>query len=149
MLAANGFDVMGIDPAKTAISDAKAKVIKQNIKVNFLVGNILQLDQFFKEGEFDVVIDSGLFHVMTDEKRPIFARQVYRVLKTEGKYFMLCFSDKEPEGCGPRRISKAEIEGTFKPFFKIIYIKDAAFESLFESGSRRACLLSAVKKGQG
>jgi ubiquinone/menaquinone biosynthesis C-methylase UbiE len=56
---------------------------------------------------------------MKDEERPVFARQIHRVLKPGGKYFMLCFSDKEPEGYGPRRISKAEIEHTFTPLFKI------------------------------
>lgn len=40
---------------------------------------------------------------------------------------MLCFSDKEPEGYGPRRISKDEIEHTFTPLFNIIYIKDQMF----------------------
>ena len=75
------------------------------------------------EAEFDIVIDSGLFHAMTDEERPVFARQIHRVLKPGGKYFMLSFSDKEPEGYGPRRISKAEIKRTFTPLFNIIYIK--------------------------
>jgi hypothetical protein len=58
---------------------------------------------------------------MTDEERPIFARQVHRMLKPGGKYFMLSFSDKVPGGYGLRRISKAEIERTFTPLFNIIY----------------------------
>ncbi len=55
-----------------AINDAKAKAIKHNVKVNFVVGNILQMERLFTEAEFDIVIDSGLFHVMTDEERPVF-----------------------------------------------------------------------------
>lgn len=145
MLAVNGCDVTGIDLAENAISDAKAKSIERSVKVNFVAGNVLQMDRFFEEGEFDVVIDSGLFHVMTDEERPVFARQVHRVLKEGGKYFMLCFSDKEPEGQGPRRVSKAEIEATFTPLFSIKYIKDATFDSLFGMGNRKAYLLSAVR----
>lgn len=145
MLAMNGCDVTGIDLVKDAISDAKAKAIERRVKVNFVVGNVLQMDRLFMEDEFDVVIDSGLFHVMTDEERPVFARQVHRVLKAGGKYFMLCFSDKEPDGYGPRRVSKAEIESIFTPLFKIIYIKDAAFDSRLGSDSRKAYLLSAVR----
>ncbi len=145
MLALNGFDVTGIDLVKDAISDARAKAIEHHVKVNFVVGDVLQMDRLFAEGEFDAVIDSGLFHVMTDEERPVFARQVHRVLKTGGKYFMLCFSDKEPPGQGPRRVSKAEIEHTFTSLFKIIYIKDSAFESRFGTGRREAYLLSAVR----
>lgn len=58
---------------------------------------------------------------------------------------MLCFSDEEPGEYGPRRVSKIEIEETFTPFFEIIYIKDAYFDSRFGSGQRKAYLLSAVK----
>ena len=42
---------------------------------------------------------------------------------------MLCFSDQEPEGFGPRRISKKEIRETFARVFKIDYIKEASFAS--------------------
>jgi len=146
MLAMNGCDVTGIDLAEDAISDAKAKAAERRVKVNFAVGNVLQMDRLLEEGEFDIVIDSGLFHVMTDEKRPVFARQVHRVLKDGGKYFMLCFSDKEPgEYELPRRVSKAEIESTFSPLFNIVYIKDEVFDSLLNPSSRKAYLLSATR----
>jgi ubiquinone/menaquinone biosynthesis C-methylase UbiE len=145
MLAMNGCDITGIDLVEDAISDAKAKAIERLVKVNFIVGDVLQLDRFFMDGEFDIVIDSGLFHVMTDEERPVFVKQVHRVLKAGGKYFMLCFSDKEPEGYGPRRVSKAEIEHIFMPRFNIIYIKDTAFDSMAGPGSRKAYLLSAIR----
>ena len=145
MLSMSGCDVTGIDIVKGAISDAKGKAIERHVNVNFVVGNVLQMDRLFRKDEFDVVIDSGLFHTMTDEERLVFARQVLRVLKKGGKYFMLCFSDKEPDGTGPRRVSKAEIESTFTPLFSINYIKDVAFDSLFGPGSRKAYLLSASK----
>lgn len=146
ILAMSGCDVTGIDLAENAISDAKLKAIERHVKINFVSGNVLQMDQIFREGEFDIVIDSGLFHVMTDEERPVFAQQVHRVLKKDGKYFMLCFSDKEPgEYELPRRVSKAEIESTFSPLFDIIYIKDAVFDSLLKPSHRKAYLLSATR----
>ncbi len=145
MLAINGFDVTGIDIVEDAITDAKAKAIKHHVKVNFVVGNVLQMDRLFMEAEFDTVIDSGLFHVMTDEERPVFAWQIHRVLKSSGKYFMLSFSDKEPEGYGPRRISKAEIEHTFTPLFNIISLKDSAFDSRVGPSSIKAYLMSASR----
>lgn len=145
MLAMSGFEVTGIDLIEDAISDAKAKAIERHVKVSFVAGEVLQMDWLFMEGEFDIVIDAGLFHVMTDDERPVFVRPVHRVLKAGGKYFMLCFSDKEPEGYGPRRVSKAEIERTFTPLFNIIYIKDAAFDSRLGPGSRKAYLLSAIR----
>jgi ubiquinone/menaquinone biosynthesis C-methylase UbiE len=143
MLAMNGCDVTGIDLVEDAISDAKKKVAERHVKVNFLVGDVLKMNQLFREVEFDIVIDSGLFHAMTDGERPNFAQQLHRVLKPGGKYFMLCFSDKEPGDYGPRRISKAEIESTFTPLFDIIYIKDSAFHSRIEPSSSEAYSASA------
>jgi ubiquinone/menaquinone biosynthesis C-methylase UbiE len=145
MLAMNGCEVTGIDLVEDAISDAKAKAVERNVKVNFIAGDVLQMDSLFAEGEFDIVIDSGLFHAMTNEERPVLARQIHRVLKPGGRYFMLCFSDKEPEGPGPRRVSKAEIKDTFSPLFNIVYIKDSAFESLIGQRRREAYLLSAIR----
>jgi hypothetical protein len=67
------------------------------------------------------------------------------VLKPVGKYFMLCFSDKEPGDYGPRRISKAEIELTFKSLFNIIYIKDSTFDTGVGPSSIKAYLVSAIR----
>ncbi|AKB72547.1 class I SAM-dependent methyltransferase [Methanosarcina mazei] len=146
ILAMNGCDVIGIDLAENAISDAKAKATERHVKVKFVVEDALQMNRLFEEGEFDVVIDSGLFHVMMDEERPVFVQQVHRVLREGGNYFMLCFSDKEPgEYELPRRLSKAEIESTFSPVFDITYIKEAVFDSLLSPSRRKAYLLSATR----
>ena len=146
MLAINGCDVTGIDLAENAISDAKLKAIERHVNVNFVVGNVLHMDRLFREEEFDVVIDSGLFHVMKDEERPVFVQQVHKVLRKGGKYFMLCFSDKEPgEYELPRRVSKAEIKLIFSPLFDITYIKDVIFDSLLSPSHRKAYLLAATR----
>ena len=144
MLAINECDVAGIDIVEDAIKDAKAKAIKHHVNVNFVVGNVLQMDRLFMEAEFDFVIDSGLFDAMTDEERPVFAQQVHRVLKPGGKYFMLCFSEKEHKVYGLRQISIAEIELTFKSLFNIIYIKDSTFDTGVGPSSIKAYLMFAI-----
>ncbi len=79
----NGCDVTGIDLSEIAISDARAKASERHVNVNFVFGDVLRMDKFFKESEFDVVIDSFLFHTFTDEERPIFARQYTGCLNRE------------------------------------------------------------------
>ena len=71
MLVINGCNVTGIDLVEEAIYDAKAKVKDLHVKVIFAVGNVLSMDQLFMESEFDTVIDLGLFHVMTNEEKPV------------------------------------------------------------------------------
>jgi cyclopropane fatty-acyl-phospholipid synthase-like methyltransferase len=45
---------------------------------------------------FDSVIDSGLFHVFSDEDRKRYVGGLATVLKPGGRLFLLCFSDEEP-----------------------------------------------------
>ncbi len=143
-LAEKGFTVIGVDLTNRAISAAKAKAAKKKLKVDFREGNALSLD--FKDSAFDNVIDSGLFHTFADDDRPVYAREVARVLARRGKYFMLCFSEKEPTNWGgPRRVTRKEIESTFSPLFNINYIQDAVFATRFHNNGGKAYLTSATK----
>ena len=144
-LAERGFSVIGVDLSTRAIDAAKTKGSERKLKVDFRLANALSLD--FKNAYFDNTIDSGLFHTFNDNDRAVFAREIARVLKTDGKYFMLCFSDKEPTNWGgPRRVTREEIEATLSPLFNIDYIKDAYFDTRIHNNGGRAYLTSATKE---
>ena len=143
-LAEKGFSVSGVDLSNRAIAAARAKAAERKMKVDFREGNVLSLD--FKDSTFDNIIDSGLFHTFPDDDRPVYAREVARVLAQRGKYFMLCFSEKEPTNWGgPRRVTRKEIEATFSLFFKINYIREALFATRFHSNGGKAYLTSAMR----
>jgi len=143
-LAEKGFAVTGVDLTNRAIAAARAKAAERKLKVDFREGNALSLD--FKDSVFDNVIDSGLFHTFPDDDRPVYAREVSRVLARRGKYFMLCFSEKEPTNWGgPRRVTRKEIESTFSPLFNINYIREALFATRFHSNGGKAYLTSAIR----
>jgi len=141
----NGFSVTCMDIAHLAIEKGKTKAAKQKAQVDFRVGNALKLQKYFNQEYFNAVVDSGLFHTLDDDERPIFAEQIRRVLVNGGKYFMLCFSDREPGNEGPRRISKKEIEETFSKTLKINYIKDAFFATKWDKKGPKAYLTSMTK----
>jgi ubiquinone/menaquinone biosynthesis C-methylase UbiE len=144
-LAEEGFSVVGVDLATRAIDEARAKATERKLKVDFRLSNALSLD--FESRYFDNTIDSGLFHTFSDNERLVFAHEIARVLTTNGKYFMLCFSDKEPTSWGgPRRITREEIEKTLSPLFDINYIEDAYFATRIHNDGGRAYLTSATKK---
>jgi SAM-dependent methyltransferase len=147
-LAENRFSVVGVDLSNRAIAAARAKAAERKLKVDFQTGNALSLD--FKDGVFENVIDSGLFHTFSDNDRPGYAREIARVLAPRGKYFMLCFSEKEPIGWGgPRRVTREEIETTFRPLFNINYIRDALFATQFHSNGGKAYITSATRNPYG
>lgn len=144
-LAGAGFSVVGVDLSTRAITAAREKAVQKKSNADFRLGNALSLD--FRDGDFDDVIDSGLFHTFNDNDRTSFAREMARVLKVGGKYFMLCFSDKEPTNWGgPRRITREEIEATFSSLFKINYVKDAFFATRFHKDGGKAYLTSATRR---
>ncbi len=139
-LAHLGFEVWGIDAAPSAIKKAKENAKQRGITVNFLVFDALNLQSL--HNKFDTVIDCGLFHVFTDEERPIFAANLSSVLYPGGRYLMLCFSEHEPGSFGPRRVTQAEIRVTFSKSWKIKYIREAEFETRFGAENVKAWLSS-------
>ena len=142
--AEEGYEVWGIDSAPLAIGKAKEKAATRGLKVQFLVLNALELTRLNRK--FDTATDSGLFHTLSDEDRPVFVNNLEAVLSPSGKYFMLCFSELEPAGYGPRRITKQEIQDSFRDGWSINYIRPAVFESRTREKGPRAWLSSIIKK---
>jgi 2-polyprenyl-3-methyl-5-hydroxy-6-metoxy-1,4-benzoquinol methylase len=142
--AAEGHEVWGIDSAPLAIGKAKEKAAKRGLQVHFQVLDALELSRLNRK--FDTATDSGLFHTLSNEDRPIFVDNLAAILSPGGKYFMLCFSDLEPAGYGPRRITKKEIQDSFRDGWAINYIRAATFESRTRPEGPHAWLSSVSKK---
>jgi ubiquinone/menaquinone biosynthesis C-methylase UbiE len=148
-IASRGSEVVGIDFTQRAIEIAQVKSFERDIDVEFLVGDVLELDYHFREAEFDAVLDSGLFHTLPDEERPLYVEQVARVLKPRASFFMLCFSVKQPGMTGPRRLSVREITDSFQERFHVNYIRDVIFESNVHDPGARGYLTSATRLASG
>ena len=78
---------------------------------------------------FDSVIDCGLFHVFSDEDRARYVAGLASVVKPGGGVFLLSFSDQEPPGDGPRRVSQDEIHDAFTKGWNVESIQQARFET--------------------
>ena len=102
-------------------------------------------DQEKTAKRFSTATDSGLFHTLSDEDRPVFVDALAAVLSPGGKYLMLCFSELEPGGYGPRRVTQAEIRECFRDGWTINYIRPAQFESRTRPVGPRAWLSSISK----
>jgi cyclopropane fatty-acyl-phospholipid synthase-like methyltransferase len=77
---------------------------------------------------FDSVIDSGLFHVFSDEDRVRYVAGLAHVIRPGGRLFLLCFSDEEPGTEGPRRVSRGEIRGSFSDGWEVEEIRATRIE---------------------
>jgi cyclopropane fatty-acyl-phospholipid synthase-like methyltransferase len=118
--------VTGIDFLAEPIKRAKQKAAERGLTANFLVMDALALKQLPEV--FDNVIDSGLFHVFSDEDRRRYVEGLASVLKPGGRLFLLCFNDEEPGEQGPRRVSRREIVDAFAEGWKIESIEPSRFE---------------------
>jgi cyclopropane fatty-acyl-phospholipid synthase-like methyltransferase len=139
-----GYSVTGIDSSPKAIELANQKIEKNGLKLKFQVYNVLDLANL--NWKFDTIIDSGLFHIFSDLDRKIYVENLYQVLKTGGRLFILCFSDRETPGFGPRRISKEEIKTSFENGWDIESIEETKFETNFSNSYSIAWLIKLKKR---
>lgn len=124
--ASRGLKVTGIDFLAEPIKRAKQKATEGSLTATFLVKDALTLKNWTER--FDNVIDSGLFHVFSDEDRRRYVEGLAAVLKPGGRLFLLCFSDAEPGTQGPRRVSRKEIEVAFADGWVVERIEATRFE---------------------
>lgn len=77
---------------------------------------------------FDSVIDSGLFHVFSDEDRRRYVKGLATVLMAGGRLFLICPSDEEPGTQGPRRVSRKELHADFAEGWSIESIEPSRYD---------------------
>ena len=136
-LSSLGHEVTAIDTAQGAIDKARRKSLERQLRVNFRLVDALAVPCLGLT--FDTVIDSGLFHVFSDEERVEYANNLGAVLMPGGRYFMLCLSERETRE-GPRRVTKAEITDAFRDGWTINDIQETKFETLIHEGGAWAWL---------
>lgn len=121
-LAKKGFNVTGIDISETATKISKRRAEKAGVLKNckFFSGNIL--DIFLPKENFDFVFDRGCYHHIPKDNKPRFAKIISDSLKKGGKYYLICFSDKNAPW--EKNVSKDEIRKNFNTYFTIGNIKN-------------------------
>jgi cyclopropane fatty-acyl-phospholipid synthase-like methyltransferase len=128
-LAARGHKVTGIDFLEGPIRRAKDKAIARGLTVDFLVKDATTLAEW--DARFATVIDSGLFHVLSDADRRRYLQGLKHVTGPGALLFLLCFSDKEapwPDQRGPRRISREELAEGFADGWEVESIEPVQIE---------------------
>ena len=138
LAAKHGAEAMGVDIAELAIERARAKAEERGISATFQVADVLHLDQLGRR--FDVITDSGVFHVFGDEQRPVYVNSLRSTLRRGGMYYMMCFSDRQPGDWGPRRVSQAELRAAFADGWSIRSIEPVKFEVAIDPNGAQAWL---------
>jgi 2-polyprenyl-3-methyl-5-hydroxy-6-metoxy-1,4-benzoquinol methylase len=147
-LAARGHDVLGIDRVPAAIEIARSKAAARKSKAQFQVADALDLAALGRS--FETVLDCGLFHVFSDEQRPKYVKGLAKVVKKRGSLHVLCFSDMEPPGEGPRRVGERELIELFNMRGWLIEeMAEARFETTIHPAGARAWLATFTRLDNG
>jgi 2-polyprenyl-3-methyl-5-hydroxy-6-metoxy-1,4-benzoquinol methylase len=138
-LSKKGFDVTGIDLSENAIKYAKQNAEKAGVKINFIVMDIEDLDKINEK--FDFIFEWALLHHIMPKKRKKYVRDVSNLLNKNGKYFSVCFNERDPKFGKGKKLRTApenaraivggrlyfssleELKELFEPYFKIIESK--------------------------
>ena len=119
-------DALGIDLSPAAIERARAKAVERGVKARFEVGDALNLGAL--GSRFDTLIDSGLFHVFSDEDRARYVASLATALKLGGHLYLMCFSDRQPGDFGPRRVREDELRAALSDGWDVESITAEGFE---------------------
>jgi ubiquinone/menaquinone biosynthesis C-methylase UbiE len=125
--ASKSHAVTGLDFLESPIKAAQQKAAERGIKATFRVADALKLEDSTEQ--LDNAIDSGLFHVFSDEDRARYVRGLTKVVRPGGRVMLMCFSDKTPGDQGPRRITEAELRAAFAKGWEIETLEPARFET--------------------
>ena len=122
-----GFDVVASDISGSAVRKAEIQAQKKAPGIRFVKDDILTTRL---KGPFDIIFDRGIFHVFPPEKRNAYVQNVSGLLGKGGCLMLKCFSDKEPPGEGPYRISEEEIRSSFSPVLQVLSVRASFFKGV-------------------
>ncbi|WP_410639840.1 class I SAM-dependent methyltransferase [Amycolatopsis sp. lyj-346] len=106
-LASQGLRVTGVDGAPSAIEQARTRAPD----VTFAVADATKLEGY--EGRFDTVLDSALYHCLSEDQRHAYLAALTRATRPGATLHLFCFSEEVPEGFpAPYLISEANLRET-------------------------------------
>ncbi|OKH37019.1 SAM-dependent methyltransferase [[Phormidium ambiguum] IAM M-71] len=124
ILAQRGFQVTATDLSETAIKKAAARGEAKGLNINWKQDDILNSKL---EGEFDLIIDRGCFHVFPPESRQDYVNVAYSLLKPESFLFLKCFSSLEPREGGPHKFTPEGIKEIFSDKLEVISVEQTVY----------------------
>lgn len=152
-LAEKGYRVVAFDAAPVAVEKARIKARQRGFQVAFEVADARELMAW--DGRFETIIDSGLFHVMSESAdRLRYASALRRVSRPGAVLHLLAFKDRGPlwlqrlgtwlrlciSGFGTHGVTEEEIRGAFSDGWTI----ESLEEKLYGWGTFRLARIRRV-----
>lgn len=112
-LARQGWKVTAVDFVPTALGKARAKAGTAGVSVNFVQADVTRLSQAGIGTGFELIVDNGCLHNMSDADRDAYAREVSAVAAPDARLLIVAF--RLGGRFGVRGVEPDEMERRFTP----------------------------------
>lgn len=143
MAAGLRLDATGLDYAEEAVIIAEGKARDRGLTARFLVRDVFQLASL--EEQFDTVLDCGFFHLFSNDDRPALVDNLRAVVPPGGRYFMLCFSDRQTGKADRHVVTQGEIRASFSEGWQVDSIEPAQMDMAVPPNNAPAWLASITR----
>jgi SAM-dependent methyltransferase len=115
-LARHGWKVTAVDFVVKALDEARAK--DADLSINFVQADVTHLSQAAIGADFQLIVDNGCLHNMSDGDRDAYVREVSAVAAPDARLLIVAFL---PGGrLGVRGVDPAEMERRFAPAWTLL-----------------------------
>lgn len=114
-MARQGYDVTGIDMHETPLQMARERAERSDVDLTLVQGDVLAWEA---NGPYDLVLDSGCYHSMSDPQRADYRERLHGRVAGDGNFVLVHFSKKNVldwRPVGPYRRKRATIRAEFSP----------------------------------
>jgi ubiquinone/menaquinone biosynthesis C-methylase UbiE len=122
LLAAGHRQVMVLDLSEAAIAAAKERLGADASRVNWLVGDVTQVE--LPSRHYGFWHDRAVFHFLTSaEKRTSYVRHAWRAVKPNGRVMVASFAEDGPSRCSglpTMRYSAPALQAEFAAGFRLL-----------------------------
>lgn len=119
-LARRGYDVTSLDFSRSAVAMARQRAEDAGVRLDVQEANVLLWEG---TGRFDVVLDSGCLHGLSDSERQSYKANLMRWLAPGGDYVLDHFERRHVfdwRPVGPRRIPAPKTIALFQPELELV-----------------------------
>lgn len=123
-LAGKGWDVTGIDVVERALVTARRKAAAAGVAPRWVRGDVSRMASLDIGSDFDLLVDYGCFHGLTDERREAYVEGA-SVVAAPGATFLLQVFAPGRRGPAPRGVSHDEIIRRFGGSWELLSARRA------------------------
>lgn len=118
-LAGRGWTVTGVDGVPRAIQRGRERARKAGTDVNLVVGDVTALPSLGVGDGYQLILDRGCFHGLTDEERGRCAEGITALAAPDARMLINAFQPRD-RGMGPQGIRPEDLEAYFQAAWELV-----------------------------